>query len=95
MIQGEERTYTAADGTELPLCVWWAGQPRAAVVYLHGIQSHSGWYAASSRAMAEAGIAVYQIDRRGSGRDKDVIGLLPISPCSRLPRARHAHRTAP
>jgi len=24
-------------------------------VYLHGIQSHSGWYGASSRRLAEAG----------------------------------------
>jgi len=39
------------------------------VVYLHGIQSHSGWYEASSRCLAAAGIAVYQVERRGSGRD--------------------------
>jgi alpha-beta hydrolase superfamily lysophospholipase len=44
--------------------------PRAAVVYLHGIQSHSGWYEVSSRRMAEAGVAVYQIERRGSGADR-------------------------
>ncbi len=40
-----------------------------ALVYLHGIQSHSGWYEASSRYLAEAGVAVYQVERRGSGRD--------------------------
>jgi len=40
------------------------------LVYLHGIQSHSGWYEASSRYLAEAGVAVYQIERRGSGRDE-------------------------
>lgn len=45
------------------------GALRAAVVYLHGIQSHGGWYEASSRHLASAGIAVYQIERRGSGRD--------------------------
>jgi len=42
---------------------------RAALVYLHGIQSHSGWYEASSRRLAEAGVAVYQVERRGSGMD--------------------------
>jgi len=41
----------------------------AAVVYLHGIQSHSGWYEASSRHLASGGAAVYQVERRGSGRD--------------------------
>jgi len=39
------------------------------LVYLHGIQSHSGWYEASSRYLAERGVAVYQVERRGSGRD--------------------------
>jgi len=42
---------------------------RAALVYLHGIQSHSRWYEASSRRLAESGVAVYQIERRGSGAD--------------------------
>jgi alpha-beta hydrolase superfamily lysophospholipase len=73
----DERTYTAGDGTELPMRVWpppkkvpgtFLARP-AALVYLHGIQSHSGWYEASSRRLAEAGVAVYQIERRGSGRD--------------------------
>ena len=75
-MQADERTYTAADGTELPMWVWPPPKKvpgtflaRAALVYLHGIQSHSGWYEASSRRLAEAGVAVYQIERRGSGRD--------------------------
>jgi len=49
-----------------------AGSKNAAVptlVYLHGIQSHSGWYEASSRYLAGRGVAVYQVERRGSGRD--------------------------
>ena len=49
--------------------IWRPEKPRAALVYLHGIQSHSGWYEASSRRLAEAGVAVYQIERRGSGTD--------------------------
>lgn len=81
-----DRTYKTADGTELPMRVWLPGAegvrsltssrlltpslPRATLVYLHGIQSHSGWYEASSRRMAEAGIAVYQVERRGSGTDR-------------------------
>ena len=34
---------------------------------LHGIQSHSGWYARSASWLAEKGIAVVAPDRRGSG----------------------------
>ncbi|MGB2974575.1 MAG: alpha/beta hydrolase, partial [Phycisphaerae bacterium] len=65
----EETTYRSSDGTPLPMCVWRPEKPRAALVYLHGIQSHSGWYEASSRRLASAGVAVYQIERRGSGTD--------------------------
>jgi len=70
MPRPEDRTYAASDGTELPMRVWRPDRPRAAVVYLHGIQSHSGWYEASSRKLAEAGAAVYQLERRGSGTDR-------------------------
>ena len=66
----QDRTYQAADATALPMRVWSPQRPRAALVYLHGIQSHSGWYEASSRHLAEAGVAVYQLERRGSGTDR-------------------------
>lgn len=42
-------------------------EPRGAVVAVHGIQSHSGWYKDSSMAMARCGWDVYFADRRGSG----------------------------
>ncbi len=84
MLEPEERTYTASDGTELPLRVWRppetepsaadsaAGRRPSALVYLHGIQSHSRWYDGSSRRLAEdARTTVYQIERRGSGVDED------------------------
>lgn len=37
------------------------------VLYVHGIQSHPGWFAASASAVAEAGHDVFQVTRRGSG----------------------------
>ena len=44
------------------------GQPRPArIVYLHGIQSHGGWYEGSCAHLAAAGFPVYFLDRRGSG----------------------------
>jgi len=69
-VNPEDRTYKAADGTQLPMRVWMPDRPRATLVYLHGIQSHSGWYEDSSRYLAEAGVAVYQMERRGSGTDR-------------------------
>jgi alpha-beta hydrolase superfamily lysophospholipase len=43
------------------------GTPKAEVVFLHGIQSHAGWYEHSCRHLAEHGYAVSFLDRRGSG----------------------------
>lgn len=42
-------------------------KPKGHIVCLHGIQSHSGWYEKSCRALAEAGYIVSYLDRRGSG----------------------------
>jgi len=69
-MEREDRTYPTVDGSELPMRVWRPDRPRATLVYLHGIHSHSGWYETSSRHLAEAGVAVYQIERRGSGPDR-------------------------
>ena len=41
-----------------------AGPP---VLYLHGIQSHPGWFVGSAAHLAERGHAVFQVTRRGSG----------------------------
>jgi alpha-beta hydrolase superfamily lysophospholipase len=43
--------------------------PIGAVLYLHGIQSHSQWFIASAQRLADAGFAVLLPDRRGSGRN--------------------------
>jgi len=69
-MEPQDRTYPTADGSALPLRFWRSDRPRAALVYLHGIQSHSGWYETSSQRLAEAGVAVYQVERRGSGIDR-------------------------
>lgn len=37
------------------------------VLYVHGIQSHPGWYTHSAQALARAGHEVFQVTRRGSG----------------------------
>jgi alpha-beta hydrolase superfamily lysophospholipase len=59
-----------ADGYATPLAVHRPPTNAAGplpVVYLHGIQSHPGWFYRSARALAEAGHTVYQPTRRGSG----------------------------
>ncbi len=48
---------------------WRANPARGAVLYLHGIQSHGGWYEGSGSHLAEAGYDVLMPDRRGSGHN--------------------------
>lgn len=71
MIEPTIRKVTASDGCHLHFRHWNPETSgitcRGIVIALHGIQSHSGWYEYSSRRMAEAGLAVYFADRRGSG----------------------------
>src|SRR5690349_15354918 len=75
---GSVQTFPASDGY-----VWHyraypaAGVVRGHVVYLHGIQSHGGWYTASARHLAGAGFAVSLLDRRGSGLNDAARGDTP------------------
>lgn len=65
--------YQASDGYQLKLRRWSPvdDMPAAHVVALHGIQSHSGWYAYSASRMCRAGYDVHFLDRRGSGLNED------------------------
>ena len=40
------------------------------VVYLHGVQSHPGWFVGSGAYLARAGHEVFQVTRRGSGENQ-------------------------
>lgn len=46
------------------------GQVQEAILYLHGIQSHGGWFERSAETLATAGFHVLLPDRRGSGRNQ-------------------------
>jgi acylglycerol lipase len=65
----ESRFLTASDGVKLHYLRWnGRAAPWAAVIFLHGIASHGGWFAETAIDLASAGVAVYGPDRRGSGR---------------------------
>ncbi|MCA9726588.1 MAG: alpha/beta fold hydrolase [Candidatus Eisenbacteria bacterium] len=68
----------ASDG--LPIfCRSWeaAPNPRAEVLYVHGLASHSGWIAALASRLAAAGISVHALDLRGHGCTGPEPGRLP------------------
>jgi alpha-beta hydrolase superfamily lysophospholipase len=70
-------TFTAGDGYRWRHRHYPAAGPRARVVCLHGIQSHSGWYQHSCRRLAQAGYDVSFLDRRGSGLNEQDRGDAP------------------
>ena len=53
------------------------GAPRGIVVFIHGIQSHAGWYEQSCIRLAQAGYQIYFLDRRGSGMNAEERGDAP------------------
>lgn len=72
------KTYTVSDGYRCHYRDYPAvGTPRGRVVFVHGIQSHAGWYEHSCRRLSEAGFAVSFLDRRGSGQNTEARGDTP------------------
>jgi alpha-beta hydrolase superfamily lysophospholipase len=63
-----------SDGYRAAVRWWRVEEPRGAVLYLHGIQSHGGWYEQSGGLLAERGLTVLMPDRRGSGLNQDQRG---------------------
>jgi alpha-beta hydrolase superfamily lysophospholipase len=70
MAEYQELTITLSDGYAAYARYWPAPAGSPAVLHLHGIQSHAGWYTETARAINAAGFAVLQPDRRGSGRNE-------------------------
>ncbi len=65
----EHRKLRLADGYETDMYIHApaGGKKLLPVLYMHGIQSHPGWFITSAVSLAERGHAVYQVTRRGSG----------------------------
>ena len=46
---------------------WRHSAPEATLVLVHGLQSHAQWFAEAADLLVERGLAVWAVDRRGSG----------------------------
>jgi alpha-beta hydrolase superfamily lysophospholipase len=55
------------DEHPIPVRVYGLQKKGTPVIMIHGLQSHSGWFAQSSAFLAAHGHPVYALDRRGSG----------------------------
>jgi len=62
--------FVGAGGRRLRYTVVSARRPRHELVYLHGIESHGGWFLAAAHGLAAHGCTTYLLDRRGSGLNR-------------------------
>jgi alpha-beta hydrolase superfamily lysophospholipase len=73
-------TWRLSDGARVRGRVWPGGQDvrparcSEAFLYLHGIQSHGGWFERSASMLAAGGRMVVLPDRRGSGLNREQRG---------------------
>jgi alpha-beta hydrolase superfamily lysophospholipase len=67
----EIAAFTGAGGRRLRYGVVRAHPERRRLLYLHGIESHGGWFLPAAEALAERGCTTYLLDRRGSGLNLD------------------------
>jgi alpha-beta hydrolase superfamily lysophospholipase len=63
--------FLSANGVEIPYYTWKVADPKASIVFIHGLKSHSGWFLEACEEMAKRSIKVYSFDRRGSGRSTE------------------------
>ena len=77
----DEFTLESIDRVEV-ICRRWLplGEPRAAVVVVHGASEHSGRYARLAEVLQGHGFAVYALDLRGHGRTANSTGRGRIGP---------------
>jgi len=64
----------AADGQLLKVGAYPGSGAKLAVLVLHGLYSHMGWYRPLAEALVERGGAVYLLDRRGAGLSGGLAG---------------------
>jgi acylglycerol lipase len=67
LIAPEIIEHSVRDGYPLMARVWRNENAPARIILIHGIVSHSGWYLRSCQYLADQGLEVHALDRRGSG----------------------------
>lgn len=74
-------TVQASDGYALHYRVWPSddGAPRATVVCLNGVMSHSGWFEPLAGGLTAAGVHLVGADRRGTGTNAPGRGDAPTA----------------
>ncbi len=75
-LSGSEEEFHTDDGKTLGYISYTAPAAKTAVVYLHGIESHAGWFAQAATLLRDQGYDVFCLDRRGSGINRENRGFV-------------------
>ena len=75
-VPGTLGQYTGSDGASLAYVSYTQPGATTALVYLHGIESHAGWFALAGDGLRAKGFDVYCLDRRGSGLNRENRGFV-------------------
>jgi alpha-beta hydrolase superfamily lysophospholipase len=70
-LAGSEREFQTRDDSTLGYIAYRAPGATTALVYLHGIESHAGWFAQAATLLQDHGYDVFSLDRRGSGINRE------------------------
>jgi len=68
--------FAISDDQELAYVSYTGSGARTALVYLHGIESHAGWFTLAAEHLRDQCCDVYLLDRRGSGLNRENRGFL-------------------
>ena len=68
-----QRVFTTFDGKELGYVAYENPSVKSeiAMIYLHGVESHAGWFKIASELLQQQGYDVFCLDRRGSGINRE------------------------
>src|SRR5210317_1548838 len=61
-LAGSEREFQARDGSTLGYVAYTTPDASTALVYLHGIESHAGWFAQAATLLQGHGYDVFNLD---------------------------------
>ncbi len=73
---GSIMEFTANDGAKLGYVSYQSSEANVALIYLHGIGSHAGWFSQAASLLRDSGYDVYCLDRRGSGINRENRGFI-------------------
>jgi len=66
----DRKEFLASDGTPIFYRRWEGREGNDVILYLHGLESHTGWFVNRGDLLNQKGFHVYALDRRGWGNTR-------------------------